>query len=131
MRGAKPTPEYVDLYRQVLDHALLDADDWLCGTVDDLEVEGGLRQDGGNEPLRVTALLVGPGAWALRLPALFARLVPRLFGQRCVRVPWSEVSELGEYIKLRSRAAALGLGTVDRRWGLLIAKLPGSERGAP
>jgi hypothetical protein len=129
MKHGKPTPEFVDLYRQVLDHALLDADDWMCGTVDDLEVEGGLRQDGSNEPLRVTALLVGPGAWAPRLPALFARLVPHVFGSGCVRVPWSEVSELGEQIKLRSRAAALGLASVDRQLGLRIAKLPGSERG--
>lgn len=130
MRGAKPTPEYVDLYRQVLDHELLDADERPCGIVDDLEVEGGLLRDGTNEPLRVTALLVGPGAWAPRLPALFARLAPRVFGDRCVRVPWSEVSVLGEHIKLRSRAAALGLSSADRRLGLIIAKLPGSERDA-
>lgn len=130
MRGARPTPEFVDLYRQVLDHAVLDADDWPCGIVDDLEVEGDLLHGGTDEPLRVTALLVGPGAWVPRLPALFARLAPHLFGDRCVRVPWSEVSVLGEHIKLRSRAAALGLGTVDRRLGLVIAKLPGSERDA-
>ena len=126
MKEGNPTPEYVDLYRQVLDHALLDADEWMCGTVDDLEVEGGI-----GEPLRVTALLVGPGAWTPRLPVLFARLLPRVFGNHCVRVPWSEVSELGEDIKLRSRAAALGLASIDRRLGLLIAKLPGSERSAP
>jgi len=129
MKKGNPTPEYVDLYRQVLDHALLDADDWMCGTVDDLEVEGGLRRDGTNEPLRVTALLVGAGAWTPRLPALFARLLPHVVGSQCVRVPWSEVSELGEQIKLRSRAAALGLASADRRLGLWIAKLPGSERG--
>jgi len=116
-------PDYVDVYRQVLDHALLDADDWLCGIVDDVEVEGDV---GG--ALRITALLVGPGAWASRLPALFARLVPHLFGTRCVRVPWSEVSVLGEQIKLRSRAASLGLATTDRKLGLWIAKLPGSDR---
>lgn len=125
MKDGNPTPEYVDLYRQVLDHALLDADDWMCGVVDDLEVAGDI-----GEPLRITALLVGPGAWAPRLPALFASLLPYLAGTRCVRVPWSEVSELGEQIKLRSRAAALGLATTDRRLGLRIAKLPGSERGA-
>lgn len=124
MKAGHPTPEYVDLYRQVLDHALLDADDWMCGIVDDLEVEGDI-----GEPLRISALLVGPGAWTPRLPALFARLLPRLAGTRCVRVPWNEVSELGEHIKLRSRAAALGLATTDRRLGLLVAKLPGSDRG--
>ena len=126
MKAGNPTPEYVDLFRQVLDHPVFDADDWLCGTVDDLEVAGGV-----GEPLCVTALLVGPGAWASRLPALFARIAPHVFGRHCVRVPWGEVCELGENIKLRSRAASLGLASVDRRLGLLIAKLPGSDRSAP
>ena len=117
--------EYVDLFRQVLDHPVVDADDWLCGIVDDLEVSG---EPG--EPLRVTALMVGPGAWAPRLPALFAHLAAWLFGTRSTRVPWEEVCELGEEIKLGSRAAALGLATVDRRLGLLIAKLPCSDRDA-
>jgi hypothetical protein len=123
MSQSQGRPDYVDVYRQVLDHALLDADDWLCGIVDDIEVEGGV-----GEPLRITALLVGPGAWASRVPALVARMVPHLFGTRCVRVPWSEVSVLGEQIELRSRAAVLGLATTDRRLGLWIAKLPGSDR---
>jgi hypothetical protein len=55
--------------------------------------------------------------------------VPHLAGTHCVRVPWSEVSVLGEYIRLRSRAAALGLATTDRRLGLWIGRLPGSDRG--
>jgi hypothetical protein len=126
MSASAARPDYVDLFRQVLDHALFDADERLCGIVDDLEVEGGV-----GEPLRVTALLVGPGAWAPRLPALFARIAMGLFSTRCTRVPWDEVAELGENIKLRSRAESLGLGTVDRRLGLLIAKLPGSDRSAP
>ena len=120
----EPKPEFTDLYRQVLDHAVLDADDWLCGVVDDLEVEGDV-----GEPLRVTALLVGPGAWVPRLPALLSALLPKLAGTRCVRVPWSEVCVVGEHIRLRSRAAELGLGTADRKLGLRLAKLPGSERG--
>lgn len=123
MSRREPKVEYTDLCRQVLDHAVLDADDWLCGVVDDLELEGGV-----GTPLRVTALLVGPGAWVPRLPALFARLLPRLVGTRCARVPWSEVCVVGEHIRLRSRATELGLGTVDRKLGLKIAKLPGSER---
>ena len=116
--------DYVDMYRQVLDHALLDADDSLCGTVDDIEVEGDVGQ-----PLRIVALLVGPGAWAPRLPAWAARLAPHLFGRRCTRVPWNEVSSVGEHIHLRSRAAALGLATTDRKLGLWIGKLPGADMG--
>ena len=124
--SAQRRGDYVDVYRQVLDHALYDADDWLCGTIDDLEVSGAP-----GEPLRITALLVGPGAWAPRLPALFACMAVWLFGTRCTRVPWDEVCELGETVKLRSRAAALGLATEDRRLGLRVARLPGSDRSAP
>lgn len=116
--------EFTDLYRQVLDHALLDSDDWMCGVVDDLEVEG----DAGGA-LRVTALLVGPGAWVPRMPALLQVLLPRFVGARCVRVPWSEVCVVGEYIRLRSRASELGLDIADRKLGLRLAKIPGSEGG--
>ena len=124
MSGMVRKEGFTDLYRQVLDHAVLDAEDWLCGVVDDLEVEGDI---GG--PLRVTALLVGPGAWVPRLPALLQALLPRLVGTRCVRVPWSEVCMVGEHIRLRSRAAELGLDLADRKLGLRIAKIPGSEGG--
>ena len=124
MRRTPGREPFTDLCRQVLDHAVLDADDWLCGVVDDLELEGGV-----GEPLRVTALLVGPGAWVPRLPALLARLLPKVVGARCTRVPWSEVAVVGEHIRLRSRAASLGLATTDRRLALLIGRLPGSERG--
>jgi hypothetical protein len=124
-RGKRePKREFTDLYRQVLDHAVLDADDWLCGVVDDLEVEGDV---GGS--LRVTALLVGPGAWVPRLPALLKALLPKLVGTRCVRVPWSEVCVVGEHIRLQSRAAELGLGIADRKLGVRLGKIPGSERG--
>ena len=124
MSGMVRKEGFTDLYRQVIDHAVLDAEDWLCGVVDDLEVEGDI---GG--PLRVTALLVGPGAWVPRLPALLQALLPRLVGTRCVRVPWSEVCVVGEHIRLRSRAAELGLDLADRKLGLRIAKIPGSEGG--
>jgi hypothetical protein len=117
-------PEFTDLYRQVLDHVVLDVDEWPCGVVDDLEVEGDV-----GAPLRVTALLVGPGAWTQRLPAVLKMLLPKLVGMHCVRVPWSEVCVVGEHIRLRSRAAELGLGTADRKLGLRIAKLPGSGGG--
>lgn len=115
---------HLDLCRQVIDHQLLDAEDLPCGTVDDVEIAPG--RDG--EPPRVVALLVGPGAWGPRLPALFAWLVARVVGTRCTRVPWHEVAEVREHIRLRSRAARLGLGVTERRLGLRLAKLPGSEK---
>ena len=115
--------DYLDLCRQVLDHTLLDPDDLPCGTVDDIELAGGE-----GVPLRVEALLVGPGAWGPRLPALFARIARTCCGTRITRVSWSEVAEVGEHIRLKSRGAVLGLGITDREVGLQIAKIPGSER---
>jgi hypothetical protein len=117
-------PDYLDLCRQVLDHAIIDCDELPCGTVDDVELV--LDRDG--RPAGATALLVGPGAWGPRLPALLAWAVAWVIGTRCTRVPWGEIAEVGEKLKLRSRASTLGLGLTDRRWGLRVAKLPGSER---
>jgi len=117
-------PPYLDLCRQVLDHQLIDCEELPCGTIDEIELEGG---EDGSRP-RAVALLVGPGAWGPRLPALFAWLAERCFGTRCTRIPWHEIAEVGEQVRLRSRAATLGLGTTDRKLGLRIAKLPGSEK---
>ena len=114
---------HLDLCRQVLDHTLVDPDDMHCGTVDDIELAGGEGQ-----ALRVEALLVGPGAWAPRLPALFAQIARACCGTQVTRVPWSEVAEVGEHIRLKSRGSVLGLGITDREVGLRIAKIPGSER---
>jgi hypothetical protein len=125
MTRARSQRDLLDLYRQVLDHELVDSEDLPCGTVDDLEVEGGA-----GEALRVTAMLVGPGAWGPRLPALFALLARWCFGTRCSRVPWHEVAEVGEKIRLRSRAAQLGLGITDRKLGLRLARIPRSDKSA-
>jgi hypothetical protein len=111
----------VDFLRMVLDHQIVDADDVPCGKVDDLIVEGAP-----GEKLKVIALLVGPGAWADRLPKSMARIAKRIFGGGCVRVSWSEVASINETIKLRSNADKLGLGRVDRRLGKWIARLPRS-----
>jgi hypothetical protein len=119
-------PAYVDLCRQVLDHQLLDCEDLPCGTVDDIELEGGVN----GRPLHVVALLVGPGAWGPRLPALFAWMSARVFGTRCIRVAWHEVAEVGEQIRLCSRASSLGLGITDRKLGLRLGKVPGGEKAS-
>jgi hypothetical protein len=64
------------------------------------------------------------------LPALFAWMTARWIGTRCTQVPWHEVAEIGEHIRLRSRAAALGLGITDRKLGLRLARIPGSEKAS-
>ena len=113
----------MDLVHQVLDRELVDADDVPCGTVDDLELEGAP-----GEALAVVALLVGPGAWGPRLPALPAAIAAKLFGTARVRVPWSEVVEVSERVRLKSTAAKLGLGVDDRKAGRWLAKVPGSDK---
>ena len=80
---------------ELLDHEIVDADGNACGMVDGLEIEGTGAQ------ARVVALLVGPGVWALRLPAL-PRVVARwLFGERVVRIPIEAVGDVSEVVTLR------------------------------
>ena len=119
MRG----PAHLQLVDHLLDHALVDANDVPCGAVDDVEFSGKI-----GEPLRVTALLVGPGAWGPRLPRLFAWMAAKAFGAQRIRVPWSEVEAIAERIKLKSTAGALGLGKLDRKAGGWLARLPDSEK---
>jgi sporulation protein YlmC with PRC-barrel domain len=99
----------LDLFREVLDHELVDADGVSCGMVDDLELTLGERG------LEITALWVGTRAWLPRLPALVAWIMGRVFKRRPVRVPWSCVERIDELVRLNRPAAELGLGVVDRR----------------
>ena len=117
------TPVRLDLVDHVLDHELVDSNDIPCGVVDDLELTGKI-----GEALHVTALLVGPGAWAPRLPRLFAWVAAKVFGAQRVRVPWSEVEAIAERVKLKATAGSLGLGKLDRKAGRWLAHIPGSEK---
>jgi sporulation protein YlmC with PRC-barrel domain len=110
-----------DLVRDLLDHELVDVEGVPCGMVDDVEIAGG-----GGKPLRVVALLSGPGAVAPRLPAVLARLVRRLWGDRVVRIPLDAIKTIDERVTLARTAEALHLRAVDRKWGRWIARLPGA-----
>ena len=80
---------------ELLDHEIVDADGNPCGMVDGLEIEGTGAQ------ARVVGLLVGPGAWLPRLPAL-PRVVARwLFGERVVRIPIEAVADVSEVVSLK------------------------------
>ena len=110
----------LDLLREVLDHELVDVDNVSCGMVDDIELSN--TADGPT----VKALLVGPGAWIRRLPALLQWPAEKLLGHRVVRVPWEQVAHVSETIQLKSRASALDLGRLDRRIGKWLSHLPKS-----
>lgn len=113
--------KFLDMVRNVIDHEVVDVDDVPCGMVDDVLLEG---EPGGE--LKVTALLVGAGAWEDRLPRVFGAAARKIFGGQKTRVPWEEVWIIGERIKLKSRASELKLGRADRRASKLVEKLPGS-----
>jgi sporulation protein YlmC with PRC-barrel domain len=111
-----------DIGLELLDHEVVDAAGVPCGVVDDVELAGEA-----GKPLRVAAVMVGAGAIADRLVWPFNALVRRVFGRDHVRIPWAEVRTVAERITLRDSAQAYGLGAVDRKWGRLIARIPGSS----
>jgi hypothetical protein len=53
-------------------------------------------------------------------------IAERLFGRTVLRVPIEEVIEVRETIRLKSSAAALGLGRIDRKVGKWVSRLPKS-----
>ena len=113
--------DYLDMVRQVVDHEVVDVDNFPCGMVDDLEIEGAPGKQ-----LKVTAILVGVGAWSNRLPGLFRFFARKLFGTQRTRVPWEQVLQITETVKLKSRASEVGLGKADRKAEKWIKVLPKS-----
>ena len=103
------------LVSQLLDLPILDSDGKYCGIVDDVELAGGP-----GKPLKLKALMVGPGAYDVRLPTWAMWLVRKIAGDRVVRVPVDKVRTIGAVVELEATAAALGLGKSDREAGKLI-----------
>jgi sporulation protein YlmC with PRC-barrel domain len=115
----KPS-DRLHLVTGVRDLQIVDCDGILCGIVDDIELEG---KPGG--PLKVKALVVGPGGYAKRLPTWCMGLVRRLAGGCAVHVPWSEIEHITSRVRLASPAAELGLGRAEARARRLLPKIGG------
>jgi sporulation protein YlmC with PRC-barrel domain len=98
----------------------VDVDGVSCGMVDDLEFEDTPRGPA------LVALVAGPGAWGPRLPALLAWAARLVFGDQRLRVPWEQVADIGETIKLKVKAEALGRGQLDRKVQAWLHDWPGS-----
>jgi hypothetical protein len=114
----------LDLALRVLDQQVVDHSGLRCGKVDDVELDGKL-----GETARPKALLIGPSAWAARLPAALRILptVTRGFGDKpLVRIAWSDIDEITHVIKLKKDADELGLGVGDSRVGRWLSRIPGS-----
>jgi sporulation protein YlmC with PRC-barrel domain len=86
---------------EVLDRQLVDADEELCGKVDDILLA---REDGS---LWVAALLFGPAAWPDRLPRPLKQLASRLLRGEVTRIDWNDVAELSSAVRLKLRADQL------------------------
>lgn len=117
MAGSDP----IFIAHRLLDEQILDADGRRCGRVDDLELEG--------SPLRVSALLVGVGIYPRRVPRRLRPLARRVFGEEtwgknAMRIPWGEVDRIDSTVRLRKKAAELGLGEGDDPGRWIVRHLP-------
>lgn len=100
----------IKLVSQLLDLPIVDKDNGYCGVVDDVEFSAS-----GAGRFRIEALLVGPGAYAGRLPRWAFALVRLVAGERIARVPWLEVGTIGPVVKLKCAARSVGLGKSEAR----------------
>ena len=104
----------IKLVSELLDLPLFDTEGKYCGIVDDVELEGAP-----GKPLKLKALLVGPGAYAGRMPAWALWLVKRIAGDRITRVPMDKVRSIGTAVHLECPGRDLGLHKSEiaaRRW---------------
>lgn len=94
----------IKLVSELLDLPLFDSDGKYCGIVDDVELTGRPGQD-----LELKALLVGPGAYAGRLPGWMMWIVKRPAGDRITRVPLGRVRTITSAVHLDCPGRDLGL----------------------
>lgn len=109
----------IKLMSEVRDLQIVDCEGRHCGIADDIAFAG---KPGG--PLKIDAILVGPGAWRGRLPGWAFALVRRLVGDEVVRVPWSEVQTVTSMVKLKRTAAELGLHRPEAAAERRLPRLP-------
>jgi sporulation protein YlmC with PRC-barrel domain len=99
------TPDsLIKLVSELLDLPLYDNEGKYCGVVDDIELSGGPGKE-----LKLKALLVGPGAYAGRLPRWAMWIVKRVAGDRVTRVPMDKVRTIGTAVHLECPGRDLGL----------------------
>jgi hypothetical protein len=113
------TGQSIKVFAELRDLEIFDSEGLLCGIADDVEFEGAP-----GAPLRVTAILVGPGAYEGRLPGWAAAACRRIAGRRVTRAPWSAVEHVTSHITLNRTAQAVGLNAVERRLRPWLARLP-------
>ena len=93
---------------ELLDLPMLDSEGKYCGIVDDVEMSGAPGKE-----LRLKALLVGPGAYAGRMPGWAFALVKLIAGQRLTHVPMTKVRSISSVVRLDCPARDLGLDKAE------------------
>jgi sporulation protein YlmC with PRC-barrel domain len=104
----------IKLVSELLDLPLFDVEENYCGVVDDVELEGAP-----GKPLKLKALLVGPGAYSGRLPRWAISIVAKVAGDRVARVPMDKVRTIGTAVHMECPGRDLGLHkseTAAGRW---------------
>jgi sporulation protein YlmC with PRC-barrel domain len=111
----------IKLVSELLDLPLYDTEGVYCGVVDDVELNGRPGKE-----LELKALLIGPGAYAGRMPSWAMRLVKLIGGDRLTRVPMEKVRSIGTAVHVECPGRDLGLHKSEAaagkwlpRWGAL------------
>lgn len=107
----------IKLVSELLDLPLLDKDGKYCGIVDNVEFTGAP-----GKPLKVKALLVGPGAYSGRLPGWAMKLVSAIVGDHVARVPFDKIETIGAAVRLKYAARELGLDRSEVKAGQWIPR---------
>jgi sporulation protein YlmC with PRC-barrel domain len=110
----------IKLVSELLDLPLVDSEGMYCGIVDDVELTGGPGRE-----LKLRALLVGPGAYAGRLPKWAMRLIVVIAGDRLIRIPMDKIRTITTVVHLECPGRDLGLHKSETRAGKWIP-----EKGA-
>jgi hypothetical protein len=113
------TSKSLKVLSELRDLEIFDCNEELCGICDEVEFEGAP-----GKPLKITALLVGPGAYRGRLPRWALWIAHKVAGDSEVRVPWKAVEHVTSRITLNVTAEQAGLAAVERRLRPALAKLP-------
>lgn len=116
----------IDVVYRLLDDQLVDGRGQRCGRIDDLEFSG---DPGG--PAQLSAIISGKGVYHRRLPRRLRRLGARLFGSGVlgddvIRIPWTEVFDVTEVVKLRRPGLELGLSQGEDWARGVVEKIPHS-----
>jgi sporulation protein YlmC with PRC-barrel domain len=98
----------IKIVSQLLDLPITDSEGRWCGVVDDVELSGSAGKE-----TRLAALLVGPGAYAARMPRWMFWIVRQIAGDRITRVPMSEVESIRSAVHLKLPAESVGLNKTE------------------